>query len=164
VNVALGATTTGWQTGGPVLFSGKHVAERKFNCKISRDVMWSKLNNAKKHPETASSPLSPPSSLLPTLRNQVMPSLRHVGELTDSILLCGAIPSFIRSSGPSHCLRLWPNASARHASSASSTRWKTRQSRDHFSREAKVKGLKSRAAFKLLEVFHTSAHVAWTVR
>lgn len=40
----------------------------------------------------------------------------------------------------------------RLASSASSTRWKTRQSSDHFAREAKVQGLKSRAAFKLLQV------------
>ncbi|KAH0538488.1 hypothetical protein FGG08_004937 [Glutinoglossum americanum] len=36
--------------------------------------------------------------------------------------------------------------------SSSSGRWQTRQSRDRFSREAKVQGLKSRAAFKLLEV------------
>lgn len=40
----------------------------------------------------------------------------------------------------------------RHASSSSSTRWKSRQSRDSFAREAKVAGLKSRAAFKLLEI------------
>ncbi len=43
----------------------------------------------------------------------------------------------------------------RHASSASSsssTRWKSRQSRDTFAKEAKVAGLKSRAAFKLLEI------------
>ncbi|KAI9642973.1 2' O-ribose methyltransferase [Ciborinia camelliae] len=38
------------------------------------------------------------------------------------------------------------------ASSSSSTRWKTRQEKDSFSREAKVRGLKSRAAFKLLEI------------
>lgn len=37
-------------------------------------------------------------------------------------------------------------------SSSSSTRWKSRQGRDSFAREAKVQGLKSRAAFKLLEV------------
>src|SRR2546430_53317 len=37
-------------------------------------------------------------------------------------------------------------------SSSSSKRWQARQSRDKFSREAKVQGLKSRAAFKLLEV------------
>ncbi|KID83404.1 Ribosomal RNA large subunit methyltransferase E [Metarhizium guizhouense ARSEF 977] len=36
--------------------------------------------------------------------------------------------------------------------SSSSSRWKQRQGRDAFSREAKVQGLKSRAAFKLLEM------------
>ena len=42
--------------------------------------------------------------------------------------------------------------STRYASSSSSTRWKARQSKDTFAREAKVAGLKSRAAFKLLEI------------
>ncbi|KAH7419882.1 FtsJ-like methyltransferase-domain-containing protein [Cadophora sp. MPI-SDFR-AT-0126] len=36
--------------------------------------------------------------------------------------------------------------------SSSSTRWKSRQGRDPFARDAKVQGLKSRAAFKLLEI------------
>ncbi|KAL9531015.1 rRNA Methyltransferase [Sphaerulina musiva] len=40
----------------------------------------------------------------------------------------------------------------RFASSSSSTRWKSRQGRDSYAREAKVAGLKSRAAFKLLEI------------
>jgi hypothetical protein len=40
----------------------------------------------------------------------------------------------------------------RPASSSSSTRWKSRQGKDSFAREARVQGLKSRAAFKLLEV------------
>ncbi|EDN94710.1 hypothetical protein SS1G_10584 [Sclerotinia sclerotiorum 1980 UF-70] len=44
------------------------------------------------------------------------------------------------------------NGAVRTSSSSSSTRWKTRQGRDSFSRDAKVQGLKSRAAFKLLEV------------
>jgi hypothetical protein len=35
---------------------------------------------------------------------------------------------------------------------ASSSRWQARQSRDKFARDAKVQGLKSRAAFKLLQV------------
>jgi hypothetical protein len=39
--------------------------------------------------------------------------------------------------------------------SSSSTRWKSRQGRDSYAREAKVQGLKSRAAFKLLEVQST---------
>jgi hypothetical protein len=45
-----------------------------------------------------------------------------------------------------------PRISLRTATSSSSTRWKSRQGRDSFAREAKVQGLKSRAAFKLLEV------------
>ncbi|WPH00307.1 FtsJ-domain-containing protein [Acrodontium crateriforme] len=40
----------------------------------------------------------------------------------------------------------------RHASSSSSTRWKARQKVDSYAREAKVAGLKSRAAYKLLEI------------
>lgn len=44
-----------------------------------------------------------------------------------------------------------PPASVRYGSS-SSTRWKTRQGSDYFAREARVQGLKSRAAFKLLEI------------
>ncbi|RMY64852.1 hypothetical protein D0863_09524 [Hortaea werneckii] len=45
-----------------------------------------------------------------------------------------------------------PHLQTRSASSASSSRWKTRQSNDSYAREAKVAGLKSRAAFKLLEI------------
>lgn len=41
---------------------------------------------------------------------------------------------------------------ARHSSSSSSSRWQTRHGKDRFAREARVQGLKSRAAFKLLEV------------
>lgn len=40
----------------------------------------------------------------------------------------------------------------RPASTSSSTRWKTRQANDSYAREAKLAGLKSRAAFKLLEI------------
>ena len=36
--------------------------------------------------------------------------------------------------------------------SSSSTRWRARHARDRFAKEAKVQGLKSRAAFKLLEI------------
>ena len=42
-------------------------------------------------------------------------------------------------------------SSQRYGSSASSTRWKARQANDAFAREARVAGLKSRAAFKLLQ-------------
>ncbi|KAM0794576.1 FtsJ-like methyltransferase-domain-containing protein [Usnea florida] len=40
----------------------------------------------------------------------------------------------------------------RYVSSASSQRWQTRQARDRFAINARVQGLKSRAAFKLLEI------------
>lgn len=53
-----------------------------------------------------------------------------------------------RAPGP-RILLPWREA-ARQASS--STRWKQRQTNDVFAREAKVQGLKSRAAFKLLEM------------
>lgn len=42
------------------------------------------------------------------------------------------------------------STSLRHSSS--STRWKSRQTNDYFAKEARVNGLKSRAAFKLLEL------------
>ncbi|KAK9321735.1 FtsJ-like methyltransferase-domain-containing protein [Lipomyces orientalis] len=42
----------------------------------------------------------------------------------------------------------------RFASSGSSKRWTTRQRRDPYSREATLRNLKSRAAFKLLEIDH----------
>jgi 21S rRNA (uridine2791-2'-O)-methyltransferase len=79
-------------------------------------------------------------------------------QLTDSILFdtksvpkcfCTSHrPSATRSAShhnPHHAI-------ARYASTSSSTRWKSRQNRDRFAREAKVQGLKSRAAFKLLEI------------
>ncbi|CAD0112224.1 unnamed protein product [Aureobasidium uvarum] len=62
----------------------------------------------------------------------------------------GASCPAISASAPSH-IPLTSRTSIAHGSS-SSTRWKTRQTRDHFAREAKVAGLKSRAAFKLLEL------------
>jgi 21S rRNA (uridine2791-2'-O)-methyltransferase len=65
----------------------------------------------------------------------------------------------LRSTWPAYTRILHPKNEAlssghaiRLSSSSSSTRWKARQSRDTFAREAKVAGLKSRAAFKLLEI------------
>lgn len=48
-------------------------------------------------------------------------------------------------------------------SSSSNSRWTQRQQDDHYTREAKVQGLKSRAAFKLLEVSSsTQTQAAYT--
>ncbi|KAE9964188.1 hypothetical protein EG328_010715 [Venturia inaequalis] len=78
-------------------------------------------------------------------------------QLTDSFLLnrpykpqclC-ALPSRLRLPQQRQDNRV---LQSRNASSSSSTRWKSRQSNDRFSKEAKVQGLKSRAAFKLLEI------------
>lgn len=60
--------------------------------------------------------------------------------LKDSRPWCGRR---IESIGPKH-------GSLRHASSNS--RWVSRQKSDHFAKEAKVANLKSRAAFKLLQI------------
>ena len=43
---------------------------------------------------------------------------------------------------------------ARNSSSSSSKRWQSRNVNDKYTREARVLGLKSRAAFKLLEVLY----------
>lgn len=84
-----------------------------------------------------------------------MLSRRIFRQLTDSVLSeSGTVtrPLCLAASCTSNCTRNQLNAPrARHASS-SSTRWKTRQGNDFFAREARVQGLKSRAAFKLLEV------------
>ena len=49
---------------------------------------------------------------------------------------------------------VWPALPVRAARRqfASSKRWVERQSKDRFAREARVQGLKSRAAFKLLQI------------
>jgi hypothetical protein len=54
-------------------------------------------------------------------------------------------------------LSSWPSRSRTGCSlsqsrTASSKQWLSRQTTDHFAREAKVQGLKSRAAFKLLQI------------
>ena len=69
-----------------------------------------------------------------------MLSRRVFRQLTDGLLLETASRPVV------HC------PAVRHASSSSSTRWKTRQGGDFFAKEARVQGLKSRAAFKLLEI------------
>ncbi|KAH7390615.1 FtsJ-like methyltransferase-domain-containing protein [Pyrenochaeta sp. MPI-SDFR-AT-0127] len=85
-----------------------------------------------------------------------MLSRRVFQQLTDSFLLGpGYAPAVSFCSATNHghyssCTRPFTET-VRHASS-SSTRWKSRQGKDFFAREARVQGLKSRAAFKLLEL------------
>lgn len=61
-------------------------------------------------------------------------------------------------SNPHACqaCRLRPLETRRSASSSS--QWKSRQSRDRYARQAKVQGLKSRAAWKLIEVRLAAYH------
>ncbi|KAK2023866.1 FtsJ-like methyltransferase [Colletotrichum zoysiae] len=68
--------------------------------------------------------------------------------------LLGATKRQTTKPAVSGCLqcRIDLSASCLTRASSSNSRWKMRQGRDMFAREAKVQGLKSRAAFKLLEM------------
>ena len=68
-----------------------------------------------------------------------------------------AIPSSARRAATSQYLSGSFASAPRHSSS--STRWKARATKDRFNRDAKVQGLKSRAAFKLLEVCKTGTRI-----
>ncbi|KAF2445640.1 FtsJ-domain-containing protein [Karstenula rhodostoma CBS 690.94] len=85
-----------------------------------------------------------------------MLSRRAFQQLTDGAIL-GArhwpAPAFCAAVRCTACMPSGsPRAPAFRSSSSSSTRWKSRQGRDFFAKEARVQGLKSRAAFKLLEL------------
>ncbi|KIW41386.1 uncharacterized protein PV06_06949 [Exophiala oligosperma] len=58
-------------------------------------------------------------------------------------------PTSSASTSPTHCSRSISTSGARYSSSR---RWTDRQRGDQFARAAKVQGLKSRAAFKLLQI------------
>ncbi|KAH9861776.1 hypothetical protein J1614_011529 [Plenodomus biglobosus] len=85
-----------------------------------------------------------------------MLSRRVFQRLTDSLLLGPQhrpVAALSLSLQCCHCpLRSRPLATSAQRASSSSTRWKSRQGKDFFAREARVQGLKSRAAFKLLEL------------
>ena len=74
------------------------------------------------------------------------PQTRIASYLTQSIWSSGRQLLFLRLEA----FRLSPKAVT--VRSASSKAWTARQSRDQFAREARVQGLKSRAAFKLLQI------------
>ncbi|KAF2134534.1 FtsJ-domain-containing protein [Dothidotthia symphoricarpi CBS 119687] len=85
-----------------------------------------------------------------------MLSRRVFQQLTDSVLLCSsyrpAASSCVAARCTCCCARSRTNTISVRPSSSSSTRWKSRQGNDFFAKEARVQGLKSRAAFKLLEL------------
>lgn len=87
-------------------------------------------------------------------------SRRVFRQITDSALLGVShwpVSALCTANKCSSCLSSSPSrVPVRCASSSSSTRWKSRQGKDFFAKEAKVQGLKSRAAFKLLEVRSSS--------
>lgn len=67
--------------------------------------------------------------------------------------------SCIRSSSSKSAWALPPLArGSQRCPSSSSTRWRTRQAKDRYVINAKVQDLKSRAAFKLLEVCGSYSH------
>ncbi|XP_014555904.1 hypothetical protein COCVIDRAFT_27322 [Bipolaris victoriae FI3] len=85
-----------------------------------------------------------------------MLSRRLFRQITDSLLLGSRVypeATVCFASACSTCSsRTHIFAQSIRHSSSSSTRWKSRQGRDFFAKEARVQGLKSRAAFKLLEL------------
>ncbi|KAF6818662.1 ribosomal RNA large subunit methyltransferase j [Colletotrichum musicola] len=69
-----------------------------------------------------------------------------------SALLGAGERRFLVNSSVACILRRPIRPAGQTRTSSSSSRWKIRQGKDIFAREAKVQGLKSRAAFKLLEM------------
>jgi len=87
--------------------------------------------------------------VLPAEINKKGSSLRSSSSRTLSLnhLIMFALPSF------RFCRTACPQAFGQ-ARQASSKRWQARQHKDQFTKEAAVQGLKSRAAFKLLQVYN----------
>lgn len=92
------------------------------------------------------------SSLFAVQRRCKQYALRHYSFVLQQLSLVARCPSTSAVSGIASRSVGAHQQQFRSASSASSTRWKTRQATDHFAREARVHGLKSRAAFKLLQI------------
>ncbi|KAH8820982.1 cell division protein ftsj [Xylogone sp. PMI_703] len=80
---------------------------------------------------------------------QILPRSRSYDRFFRSLANFGR-PELVIASLNSRISTAFRSQGAR--SSSSSTRWKSRQVNDSFAREARVRGLKSRAAFKLLEI------------
>ena len=67
-------------------------------------------------------------------------------------LPCGRLPAFTAGRKAQAVCRLEGLIFQTRCASSASSRWKSRQGSDPYAREAKLKGMKSRAAFKLSEV------------
>ncbi|KAJ8125603.1 hypothetical protein O1611_g8035 [Lasiodiplodia mahajangana] len=90
------------------------------------------------------------ASITFAMRALVQPVAHRYGRLVKAAAIATSqIPFTQRSPVLNHHVSIIYNC-ARWSSSNS--RWKIRQGNDYFAREAKVRGLKSRAAFKLLEM------------
>ncbi|KAK5002713.1 hypothetical protein LTR28_011081, partial [Elasticomyces elasticus] len=88
------------------------------------------------------------------LLQRIRPATPHDALTTTNLVLLGA-PTISLQRDPLYVQQdpfSRSKCSAPIRLSSSSTRWKSRQSRDSFARDARVQGLKSRAAFKLLEL------------
>lgn len=89
--------------------------------------------------------LSAPASLLSTCERRTTIGLARVAG-------SGLWPSSALLSQPHPPTSVHSPIAIRHASNSSSTRWLNRQSRDPYTKGSKLSALKSRAAFKLLEI------------
>ncbi|KAF2000529.1 FtsJ-domain-containing protein [Amniculicola lignicola CBS 123094] len=85
-----------------------------------------------------------------------MLSRRIFQQLTESFLLSSSTAPAqsvcLATNCYPKCVQQYKNLRSKRHASSSSTRWKSRQGRDFYAKEAKVQGLKSRAAFKILEM------------
>ena len=80
-----------------------------------------------------------------------------------SIVHIRSVPRLRPRSYGDHPPSYTPTLLVLRKSSSSSKRWQNRQGRDKFATNARVQGLKSRAAFKLLEVHHEPSQISWKV-
>ncbi|KAM7198680.1 O-ribose methyltransferase [Rhypophila sp. PSN 637] len=82
------------------------------------------------------------------------PRSRLLSQLSSSSLITPSPSStaYLRPQLIAPKTKFTTTITTRNASSSSNSRWKQRQGNDFFAREARVQGLKSRAAFKLLEM------------
>ena len=107
-----------------------------------RWLKWPRRKHLLQHPSTSMRVLVPVGERILDLQRSAtsgLPAEYAINTSTSSLFLASLLPPY-------------PWNSHRSSSSASSRRWCARQKTDRLALKAKVQGLKSRAAFKLLEV------------